>query len=825
MRPEPDQHLIGKTARMVDRRLALLDDRPDAAPQVKHLFEQDRIANEMAQCISIHLLSDHEGKPAPPLFIALHGRHGQGKSRVVQKIRAALGNPSCYRRKVWTHHQRPFDCADYSADELLQKFDHFMHQGRMLRSILLSVTLVALAGLLLWGLLPEDQLFDRWWAAATALLIAVLAPMMPVLRDALRGFRLGEPILRIVGDVFDRSFLTAELLVVDDLDRASPEQQSALLHSLNRFRRSFRGVVLFAFDDAPLIKSSLPRRESSELMTKIFDVSYRLSPMSADDAGRLAAELGLEICKRNTDCVVAKRFKEPSVCGGLARVFLINGNASARYARKMINAVYAEAALARLEHPADLLAKIRLAAIAQYLPAIETDLDFLADSLLNASHEVIFEQIAARYGETLDHSSRHRLGRLLDATRHMQPARLQWMLLLRIWRDTSAPEGAGLAPEGWTPHYTRLWASNEALIARLTDPAARLAHWRDLANRPFAVLVDPELGNALNQQKVTSPKKDNAPKESAPADAKNPDCASDHPAPQPDDRESRAYWRALALTLLIQDHAAFALLPEDEYKSLLSEHRKQPAPALAVSSPSLRLTKSPLDGLAHAIREPGKHRSGIGFAKLQHEWRMWALSGCKDAAPSHAEWPEFDGVSVHRAIAQHWPDFSATAREWLAQRHFREFGAVLGCVPKYDTICPPSHGRWLLAQAKAERYGMIDDVLALAHGDPPLWHPGFQKGVWRALGADWRGYATHMQTRLNESGADLYPLWSLAALKPGGDAGADNSFSDDIDAFLKDMPVPCGLKQALAQPDTDPSVAALIFEMQELWKLPQRVWG
>lgn len=730
----------------------LLEDSPNAEPQIETLFEQGRIASEIAKTAYAFLAKrlskdglNNGGAQGAALFIALNGRQGQGKSAVVAAVRRNLDDCPVVNSKWQTCIlTRTFACADYRPDDLQDNFDHFLHEGSYWRSIILA-SIVAF--LILFGLSEflssgtsngwtERILSQRDWPGVLLLgiITVFLSPLRHLLRDSARQFRTAQPTHRIVADLLLRIFRRADILIVDDLDRAIPEQQKALLQALNRHRSQFTGVVLVAFDDAPLLEAEGPRRESSELMTKIFDVSFRLSPMNAADAGLLAAGLACHLAKLNPQCRIAQMFREPMVCGALARVFLINGTASARFARKMVNSVYAEASLAELRAPTDLLAKIRLSGIAQHLPVIETELDFLAQGLTRSSTAGIFEEIESRFGAGLSKIGKKRLHMLIEATRHMQPAVLDWMRLLRIWRD-DPPKGGHLAPPEWDDRMTRVWAQNDAFVARLQPPAKRLEVYKHLLSHELELYDSKEL-------------------------------TANGEDPPPGAESCGKFWCDLVRGLWVFDQEVIALTDQTEFVQIAEHHRSRPLPTLVFSTEDACITESPSELLFHALHDPTNP-----LDRLSYELRLWAPTN-----RGNKIWPRaaFLGMRAQQSvetIVDCWPRFvDANARGSIYGNwrfHFGELGRVLYYLPRDKHCLPKAHRDWLRVAAAAEDHVSLQAALLYLMVEPerhePFWPRETQTEVWRFLqecnAHEW--LSKYLRFVLKAGTGTLFDLWML----------------------------------------------------------------
>lgn len=729
----------------------LLDDDPNTPPEIKSLFEQGRIVDEIERVIASFL--DPEAGPKcderRSLFLALHGRFGQGKSRVINELcdrlnwhRVSIMQEKNLRsgRGVRVVH---FQCSYYKPEDLRQNFDYFMEGGRTYKILLFYAVIWLLAGSLLkpgLDLLGAELAQTTAYAAALLGFAAMgLGSLRYLMRDVWRMFRIGRKVGEIFGEIGDRLFVSPDVVIVDDLDRASVQQQAELLLSLTRHRAEFQGVLLAAFDDAALLGGA--SAGSAEILIKAFDASFRLAPMNAQDAGVMAAAYGVRLAKINPECELAQRFRHPFVCGALARVFILHGNASARFAKKLVNNVYSGAALAGYRTDADIVALIRLHGIFQYLPLLETQLDQLADSLLNSADDALAAEVRRLTGRSLADAERERVSTFLRATRHMQPGNLSWMRLLRMWRDPPANRSPlDQLPTTWT--WT--WAANEALLTTTVDPSVRLELYRQAAASPGDLVAsDREL--RLDDMPMTEADK----------------------RPKAADRE---IWHAMIAALQVFDDEVLALLPDHERDALIVRHRRMVPGSLMFSRKDSLRFGDVRSAFRHSLSAPDRMYQD----RLRHELKLLLEDPPTNGISSDIRLVD-TGVSRLRAAAidDVWPDFVA-GRPQLGrlkaqeEAHFRVLGVILQDLTDSQVTLPLAHRHWFAGALRQERHlavlRALHCIIAPTPGRQADWRSVVMRAFWNQFDsleqtAEFQAFLAEALTRID---VRFLEIWAVA---------------------------------------------------------------
>lgn len=740
----------------------LLEDLPDSAPALVDIFEQQRVKEELTNVILGFLDSTADYKTARTgernLILALHGRYGQGKTRIVDEIRAQIDDTMlCGKRWCRPLAVRDFRCSDYVPDDLQFKFDQLLESGRGLRLLIPAFAIGSLAFWALWALgLLGTSFFDHVSAIVAVVAGAFVLPYRHVLRHALRQYNMNMPLRSIGKTLADSLFGSTDVLILDDLDRAAPAQQTALLASLQRFKSEFSGVVLVVFDDAPLLEALDTRERAGEYITKVFHASFRLAPMNARDAGTMAAEYGFTLRDSNPDCQIARKFGEPLVCGALARVFHLHGTASARFAKKLVNNVYCAARVGRFTNETDIIALVRLHALLQSLPILEARLEVLAQSLLEASDNELFDHVAARFDSALSSSQKSKVSDFLARTAHMQPARLSWLRQLRIWR--SSPSVSDIAPpEAWQDDWTRSWAMAEALLVGLRAPQDRREEYQKLRKHVCRPPAHPEL-----QASVLTPREKSPPKNAS-------DHSQRHSTTRLPDNESKVYWNALVAQVYLFDREVVALDPDETVSNVLSDHRSQPLNTLYFSEPGNFRLGSIRTIFRHSLLSSDRLydvRLGIELRTLLSPTKQTRVIDVPLALCSLSD--QIDASSLDSV----WPPFTDANPDQVL-RNFRLLGTLLRDVDRSKRVLPLAHRDWIQHTARDGNITAVTDAVreTLNFGDTNLddayWHEGFVRRLWDIEGvSSWDSEEHSFVHALISLGSGpqqpFWPLWLLS---------------------------------------------------------------
>ena len=384
--------------------------------------------------------------------IALLGRYGQGKTTVLNRSRHKLPHKSGGLQVKCGD----FDIAEFRPELLGYEFDRLVSEWTVKTKIVIGGVL-----LLVWAVLSFIGLGVAWASASAFLCGAVLGPRIWAFLSEEHLSRRLETALRLgcVGEM--RRLITAvamgkpDVLFIDNLDRATVDQQRAFLRSLRRHRSRLPQVVIVAFDETPLTLSDASPEAPQELLAKTFTTAVRLYPMTEHDVAVFVKHVYKQLKPVFTG---PKRaflafLRHPSVGGDLARILYLHRRHSVRFCYQFLNIVLTAALTLDIDHPADFSALMRLHGLFEFLPWLRHDPAVLADMLANNDAGAMTAYAADILGK--DRLSTDLAGgveRYLVATNHMQPYFAGWHTFTgRFGLATSA--GTRVCPESyvWFP--------------------------------------------------------------------------------------------------------------------------------------------------------------------------------------------------------------------------------------------------------------------------------------------------------------------------------------------------------------------------------------
>ena len=541
---------------MTRMRLKLLEDRPGSAPQIDHLFERDKVYAQMREVIEaaiMRLRRQRSHSPPPTYVFALLGRHGHGKSSIIEEL-----------RKRDFPEARMLNASGEDREDLLENFD-YLFANPIPTIFLLEITVFGIIFFSYFVFFHKQDISNAALASG-ALLLFMLVHLRPFFRRIMRHFRLWKmDRLKEEWRWFRQELLVsckpgkepdgANLVIIDDLDRATPEQQKAILLGLRRYRGHLGKVFLISFDEEPLLTHHEDDADPGELMVRTFDATWRLAPMTIMDAADMAISLTNELCKLNPHHWPARFLGDVQVRGDIARALFLHGTASVRFARKMMNNLLLDVARMRPPDVGDISALIRLHGLFYHVPVLETDMDIVAYRFLHHEEDRLLDDIEQMLRQPLRGDKRQALAYYLERTRHMAPHDLNWRKSLRIKSRTRQQH-----PPDWTPVIfpapeDRYWCMWDAYLASETDPDERHRHYMELIKKRSLEPPPP-----IDEEKL-------------------PRMESGHCHADDGDRhEGTLYWRLwrrpLVLRLMMMDREVIQRLSDAEVRYIVEEYQK-----------------------------------------------------------------------------------------------------------------------------------------------------------------------------------------------------------------------------------------------------------
>lgn len=501
-------------------RLSLLTEEIDGHDNTPDIFEQRSVSSSLIRVVADELSSTERND----FIIGLFGRYGQGKTKVVNEIIQNFDRRQInfQGRQRFTHCEI-FQASNYSVEDLEDNFDFFLEGRRVMKIAILSLILLLFLFFVTLRLVDVLQIENR---LQLTLLITLIGASLASLGSLIGSFRLlWRDFSRSLRIGHARAFFQARLrsywhgpkvLVIDDLDRATPAQQNALLQSLRRHRGSLGAVVIVAFNDEPLKGGqALGLFEAEEVFQKTFDLQARLGPMTASDAAEMSTFFLEKLVSRNLsdaktlDSSPTHLFLSPLIVGDFARILYLHGNASARFAKKMLNSIFFEADRLSLTSVHDVSALMRVHGLLTFFPNLESDLDFLSFALNSQSIDELIKTIETRLGTSLGLDRERSIRRYLTYTNHLRPSHGTWKRVLRIWRNVTEREDLTRGAV-FTTEFLRNWAMCDALLVATDVDGDRQQIFDDLLETPFQHPGDrqlprvPEFPNLSDETPVDS---------------------------------------------------------------------------------------------------------------------------------------------------------------------------------------------------------------------------------------------------------------------------------------------------------------------------------
>ena len=354
-------------------------DAPLPGGQWSSLARTDAVVDQLADLVAAltrqrrRWFWQRQPQPMSAHRIGLLGGLGQGKTSALQRalslVRLRLKSKS--RGIIRPLNVVYFDAAKELPQDLEFEFDRLQASlsfGRLLgRSVLRAALLTtAVLGLLLWGAmclppLPPATLHEAFKFLFDAKLgflsrLAMVVSPMLVFMPAAWKFRrrrwerqylfsavggAGQSWLQRLGAQVKRSWemlhglcFSADVMAVDNLDRASLAQQRALLRALYKHQDELRCTVIVAFDETALLRQGSADPEApDQLLAKAIEVNLRLPdrlPVEALALAQLAVQALPQADWRQS-------MGQYPVVSALAQALLATTNLSPRGAKRLLN--------------------------------------------------------------------------------------------------------------------------------------------------------------------------------------------------------------------------------------------------------------------------------------------------------------------------------------------------------------------------------------------------------------------------------------------------------------------------------------------------------
>lgn len=325
-------------------------------------------------------------------MIALHGGLGQGKSTV---LNAVIAKVKCLRVRSSVLDWPSWFSSGASRQPDLALLDVSLlkpdHLDRWLLSTLLMprifygllrllATLLILGWFLWWGFTSEGM-EDAFWLACTWTLtlvsaLLVFGPFTKAVGKVKGDWESGY-LERAVYGLAQMLDVLPDLICVDDLDRASLDQQRAVLRALARHGRAMRRVVVVCFDESELLGAEPSPEAPEELLRKLIQLTIRVPARTREDAALLAISATRQWAGHNRASWprLVPLVQSPRFVGALARAMLVTQSVGPRRGKGLL----AETMMAAqqrgvdgtaTQHADDLCALLLVTALNQAAPQV-----------------------------------------------------------------------------------------------------------------------------------------------------------------------------------------------------------------------------------------------------------------------------------------------------------------------------------------------------------------------------------------------------------------------------------------------------------------------
>lgn len=452
--------------------LTLPDDSPlnEAGRQKYSEYRLEPVIEMLHEMLDgwLHTSTDH--RPQPPR-IGLFGGLGQGKSSVLSCVLEKISAERKYRHKVqeWLFGSRiaRFDVSFFKASDLEWRFLTAVLWQRVLLN-LTTVLLAIIAVRCVLYLTTEDW---KWMLGLEGVILA--PPFFKVFSGANIGkvtkFNPADGLYLARRDLFIQSFArfmcaSPDVVVVDDLDRASVEQQRAFLRAITRFSQELGFAVVVCIDESELLAAPPNPETPEELLRKTLTAELRVPDRSREDVALLVMSCVRQFAKTNLDHPLNLALISVSFVGDLTRVLLletITSPTSPRKVLRLLARVALQAEQLKITDPDDLAALLRLDGLFQLTPILRRYMDELCQ-VLEVNRTEQLQSLLTKANVSVDR--RQHVEHYFNRTRMMQPAlRDGWFRLLGGFETSNNTQnkanGSNNAPdnENSAPPKTMSW--------------------------------------------------------------------------------------------------------------------------------------------------------------------------------------------------------------------------------------------------------------------------------------------------------------------------------------------------------------------------------
>ena len=377
----------------------LLGDRPLNTDGRKQ-FSEHRLDN-LIELLAIRLRSDSCQSDGEPERIGLFGGLGQGKSSLVRYVlhRMHIKKTKLQRAIEWVRGEDVvyFEVSYFQKQHLAWRFLSSILLPRLIRNTILLVLFFIFLNVTLspffWSrgggsfFVFWDFIIYYWrgissaWVGYLALPSLIMLPAMFVwLKSQKALFKEGVSIYQgyfdVLVHVLAKGLIASpKVVIIDDLDRASIEQQRAFLRGIARLSQNLGFTLLVCMDETSLRKSEPNPETPEELLRKVVTLEIQLPDRAREDLLVLVMALLREYGRLNvrTNPALADAICTPQFIFDLCCCLLHDGELGDQSPRKIIrllNRLLVHADQLSITNESDLAALMRLEFLMRQQPVM-----------------------------------------------------------------------------------------------------------------------------------------------------------------------------------------------------------------------------------------------------------------------------------------------------------------------------------------------------------------------------------------------------------------------------------------------------------------------
>lgn len=505
-----DNRTAWRTVRLIsDAPLENLEKEVDAARCLP-------LAEQLKRQLLDFLKPENNNAKAPRIGVL--GGLGQGKTSTIQKalnaVEEELKNEG-YFQKPWLHCNRVewFDTAHYKNDDLEYELDRLLgglgpltasSQFWILAAYAIPLTVFCF---LVWGVLliigMEPKILGVLVTSVSGGMLGALMPFRYWWRSGQRKQTLGSKEWRQQGiRLISR---TTQILIIDNLDRATIGQQRAVLRALYKHRDEMGYAVVIGFDETHLLASTHEPESPGELLRKAINVEARMPVRVITDSVRLAWMAAKQAADLNPH--FQSMFSDSLALAALARILDLLAEVqpvSPRAAKYLTNNALLFLALVNASdkpNVQDWRAVLRLLALYTVLPELRQQGDVVRLVLQLNRYDGLDALLSLLPAVDKDRGALAK--RIFNATRAFFPASQDWSPWVVVWQARSFAEQVDDANTRQQDYSNDWLLPDFDVVNSLYDGLSRLVQgWpcTELAN--LSVLLSASFPQAIKSEEM-----------------------------------------------------------------------------------------------------------------------------------------------------------------------------------------------------------------------------------------------------------------------------------------------------------------------------------